>query len=339
MDAIPVTILTGFLGAGKTTLLKRLLDDPQGVRFGVLVNDFGAINIDAALIVEADGAEVALQNGCVCCTIRDDLVEAVEALLRRDPVPDRILVEASGVSQPLPIADTLEAPSLAGRVGLDGIFCLVDAANFRGLDFAATELALDQALGSDMVLLNKVDLAEETTLAAIEDTLRGPMPRLRILRTREAAVPREILFGAALPRADRVAPAAARDRGGHDHAHHDHDQDQDHTHGHDHVHDHGSEFASWHWERAEPVDVTRLRRALKGLPEGVMRAKGVFRDVEGRRLVFQQVGRRAQLSLDKGPAPDRSALVVIGRHRACDPATLGASLDGCLATAADEPAA
>lgn len=323
---IPVTILTGFLGAGKTTLMKRILEDPQGVRFGVLVNDFGAVNIDAELVVEANGEEVSLENGCVCCSIRDDLVGAIEQLLARDPAPERLLIEASGVSLPLPIADTLEAPQLGGRVVLDGIFCLVDAENFQALDFGATELALDQAFGSDLVLLNKTDLADETTLAAIEDTLRGPMPKMRIVRTREAAVSRDVLFGGGLPRLEPSERA-----GGHHH-HHEHDHgDHDHHH-----HDHGAEFKSWHWQRDGSVDPMRLRATLKGLPDGVMRAKGVFRSSEGdRRLVFQQVGRRARLTLEDGAPPQTNALVVIARPGAFRTIDLDGLLDGCLA----EPAA
>jgi len=320
---IPTTLLTGFLGAGKTTLLQRLLADPQGIRFGVLVNDFGAVNIDAELVAETEGDRVSLANGCVCCTIRDDLVEAVQRLLASDPPPDRLVIEASGVSRPIAIVEALEDAALEGRVALDGLFCLVDAAGFRELDYAATELAIEQAGAADLVLLNKCDLAGPADLAAVETSLRGPLPKLRLLQTRYAEVPRALLFG--LERESR--PEAA----GHEHHGHGHD------HGHDHDHDHGDghleDFTSWSWRSAAPLDEAAFRNAVRRLPPGLLRAKGVlaFAGRPEARGVFQLVGRRSSLTFEEGRPPRESALVAIGRPGDLEPEALTALLEGCRA--------
>jgi len=316
---IPVTILTGFLGAGKTTLLRRVLSDAKGVRYAVLINDFGALNIDAELVVERTADSVALENGCVCCSIRDDLVEAIADLLARDDSPDRLIIEASGVSRPLAIADALEQDALSTKTVLDGIFCLVDADSFTDLDFASTELALDQVAGSDMVVLNKVDLAQHATIEKVESTLRGALPRVRILRATNADVPTELLFGPREP--SPRDPAASH--------HHDHDHDHEHDH-----HDHSAEFATWQWSTDKPVDARLFRRALNQLPVSLLRAKGVLRtDADSRRLVFHLVGKRREMAFEEHPAPATSTLVAIGRHDQIDPAALGALFDGCLARA------
>lgn len=289
---IPATVLTGFLGAGKTTLLRSLLEEPGGVRFGVLVNDFGAVNIDAALVASTDGDHIALSNGCVCCSIRDDLLEAVRRLVDVTPPLDRLLIEASGVSRPLPIVDALaEAP----RLRVDGVFCLVDAEGFEALDYADTELAMDQAFGADVALINKADLVDSATVARIEATLRAAMPRLRCVPTVQAAAPRALLFEPEVAR--RTDPTAC--------AHLDHGR-------HDHDHDHAAGFVSGTLRAVGPIGEAAFRAAMSALPDGLLRAKGIL-DIDGARGVFQLVGKRRSLGIEDAAPPEESLIVVIAR--------------------------
>ena len=158
---VPITILTGFLGAGKTTLLNRILTGNHGLRVGVLVNDFGSINIDAELVVGVDNNMISLANGCVCCQIRDDLVESVAALLARPETVEYILLEASGVADPAGIFVTFNDPNLRDRIRLDSVTCVMDADQvFAHPEYPPLmDLKLRQVGFADMLILNKVDLA------------------------------------------------------------------------------------------------------------------------------------------------------------------------------------
>lgn len=314
MDALPVTIIAGFLGAGKTTFLSRILSDPRGVRFGVLVNDFGAINIDADLVAQTGTDRVSLANGCVCCSIRDDLVAAIAELLEAPERPDHVVIEASGVSRPLAIVDALEDPAVADRLALDGIFCLVDAEQFERLDYADTELAMDQAFSSDLVLINKADLVDPDVLDRIEETLRDPMPRMRVLRTVNGDLPRDLLFG--------PEPGARETTGRQGLAHDDHD------HGHHHDHDHDDAFEASSWETCDPLDEAAVRIALCRLPADLLRAKGIL-DLGGKRGVLHLVGKRRSLVVEDAPPPTRSQVVAIARRGRLDADAINSVLDAC----------
>jgi G3E family GTPase len=306
---IPTTIIAGFLGAGKTTLVNHLLTSAP-VKLGVLVNDFADINIDAALIAEAHPERIALSNGCVCCTIRDDLIVAALELAASTPPPDRIIVETSGVSHPGGVVAAFQASHVADRLTVDGTFCLVDAAGFPDLVYADSELAIDQAAAADIVLLNKCDLAGTQRVGQVESTLRGALPAMRILRTKNAWIPWSIL--ADLPDAEEQPASAA-------------------TRGLSHHHQHDQEFISWSWTCDRPLLIEEFRHLTRQLPPGILRAKGIvrFADRPGECGVFQMVGKRSTLVLASDPLPNGpSALVFIGRGGSLDPAQLRALLGG-----------
>ena len=194
-QAIPLTVLTGFLGAGKTTLLNRILTGDHGLRIAVLVNDFGSINIDADLIVgvESDGDVISLANGCVCCNVRDDLVTAVTQVMSRPEQPEYILLEASGVAEPSGIALTFMGDDLRDRIRLDSIMCVVDAEQVFAVP-EMMELKLRQVAFADMLILNKVDLVTPEEIERIKAWLDDRFHRYRLVEACGGDVPLEILL-------------------------------------------------------------------------------------------------------------------------------------------------
>ena len=237
---IPVTVLTGYLGSGKTTLLNRILTENHGKRYAVIVNEFGEIGIDNDLIVESDEEIYEMNNGCICCTVRGDLIRVVEGLMRRPGRFDAIIVETTGLADPVPVAQTFFMDDdVRARTGLDAVVALVDAKHLP-LRLKDSREAEDQIAFADVVLLNKTDLVTPEELATVEATVRAINPHAIIHRTERAAIPLDRVL-------DRGAFDLKRvlDNDPHflDHDHPDHvcgpdcDHDHDH-HGHDHHHDH-----------------------------------------------------------------------------------------------------
>jgi G3E family GTPase len=326
--ATPLTILTGFLGAGKTTLLNHILNGEHGLKVGVLVNDFGAINVDAELVVGVEDGMISLANGCVCCQIRDDLIESVEALLERDDPVEYILLEASGVADPSGIFMTFTDSKYRDQIRLDSVTCVVDADQaFAHPEFPALmDLKLRQIGFADMVVLNKVDLAGREQVERVKSWIDDHFNRVRVIEASHCDVPLEILLAVG-----RFDPAR-KIVGNHDN--HGHAPDGSHDH-HD-PHDHGNDFSTWSYESDRPLSLEALKHMVKRqLPGAVYRCKGVVytTDAPNRRAVLQVVGRRSDVSLidDWNGRPRKSRIVAIGQTGSVDAVALKQSFDACIA--------
>ncbi|PSB38907.1 CobW family GTP-binding protein [Aphanothece minutissima] len=341
MVQIPVTVITGFLGAGKTTLLNRILSRQQGVRTAVLVNEFGEIGIDNELVVATSDAMVELSNGCICCSINGELKEAVLRVLERPDPIDFIVVETTGLADPLPVAMTFLAGDFRDRLRLDSIITLIDAEHFEATAFTSP-IARAQVVYGDILVLNKCDLVDEARLAAVEASLRAIKADARLLRADHAGVPLSMLLSVGLFETDRlVALQAAEDdreqaQGhgqGHQHHHPDHDHHHEHAHTHHQAHTPELEgFRSVSLAVEAPFDLRRFQHFLDNqLPATVFRAKGVlwFRESE-RRHLFHLCGKRFTIDDSDWPddAPRHTRVVAIGRD--LDPTSLRAQLEACV---------
>ncbi|WP_457938921.1 CobW family GTP-binding protein [Mesorhizobium sp. 10J20-29] len=267
---IPVTVLTGYLGSGKTTLLNRILSENHGKRYAVIVNEFGEIGIDNELIVESDEEIYEMNNGCVCCTVRGDLIRVVEGLMRRPGRFDAIVVETTGLADPVPVAQTFFMDEdVRTKTKLDAVVALVDAKHLP-LRLKDSREAEDQIAFADVVVLNKTDLVTPEELADVEATIRAINPTAKIHRTTRAGVALDQVLDRGafdLSRALENDPHFLD--GDHDHTHGDHDHVHDENCGHDHHHEHGD---------ASPIhDVTVQSVSLRG---GEMDPKKFFPWIE-----------------------------------------------------------
>ncbi len=318
-----VTILSGFLGSGKTTILNTILR-AQPSRIAVVVNDFGAINIDARLTLGIDdlqpGRKIELTGGCVCCNIRNELTAAIRGIAGVATPPEHIIIETSGVADPVEVARSCASPELNAWAELNAILVTVDAEQLLSLEGKQRRLALRQIAVADLILLTKSDLPE--TRAASQEVsalLDRKVPHARRITTSKDKVPVRFLLDE-LPLSARAGQDDLRESEG--------TATDSHSH-----HDHGAAFESWHFSSDKPLNLGALRKTLARLPPSIYRAKGILHTTQApeRAVIMQLVGRRAELSLGHpwGDQHPRNDLVLVGAPGTLDREQLAAQFSGC----------
>jgi G3E family GTPase len=305
--SVPILLVTGFLGAGKTTVVNHLLAHAEGRRIAAVVNDFGAINIDAELITGASDGVVGLRNGCICCSLQGDLLRTLAVLLRRDPRPEFIVIETSGVADPSDIVRNLMDPVIWHEAPLETVLCVVDATT-------PTATLKDALLGSqlraaDVVALSKVDLVDAAGRAQLRDAIRVLRPAAAVVNALHGEVPAALLFPADIDRVPaphepgQRRPAADR-------------------------------FETLSWTSERPVSLPRLQQAIGRLAPKLARAKGLFETVEqpGRLMVFQLAGGRATLAPGGALAAGvpRARIVFIAEIGVLSSAEIDRTMEGCI---------
>ncbi|KIC39668.1 cobalamin biosynthesis protein CobW [Leisingera sp. ANG-M7] len=339
LNKIPVTVITGFLGAGKTTLIRHLMQNPQGKRLAVVVNEFGTAGVDGDILKscadENCPAEniMELANGCICCTVADDFIPTIEQLMDLPEKPDHIVIETSGLALPKPLLKAFDWPAIRSRITVDGVIALADAEAVAKGQFAPdldavqaqreaddsidhetplSEVFEDQISCADIVLLSKADLAGDAGVEKARAVIEAEAPRkLPILPMSEGVIDPRIILGLG---------AAAEDdldsRPSHHDGHHDHEHD---------------DFESIVVEMGEVSDPEALQNAIVKLARerNILRVKG-YVAVEGKpmRMLVQAVGERLRAQYDQpwGAQPRKTALVVIAEHDDIDEQAIRAEL-------------
>ncbi len=307
-------MLTGFLGAGKTTLVNRILAEAHGLRIAVIVNDFGAVCFASQLIVGVESGTVSFANGYACCEIRGDLVTAVDSVLGQDRDLDAVVLEASGVAEPSGIARTFTSEVFRSPIRLDGILAVIDAEQLPGQseDPTTRDLVFSQIGYSDIVLLNKIDLAQPAQVDAIRTFVHDRLPAVRIIETSHAQVPFHVLLGTGP--ADGAATA-------------DHGTDDGHRHG-------SGAFEHWTYARDAAVDLDAFLASIRLLPRSVYRIKGFVHSAHDpdHRYLLHAVGQRGEAHrFDQWAGRPRSTgLIIIADRSNTDRAAIDGQFDTCL---------